>query len=57
MKNFNGYWSTLEFTVPAIKNINLKIKKGDFIGVAGKIGSGKSGLLSCILKETPYYSG
>lgn len=25
MVNFNGYWSTDDFTTPAIKNINLKI--------------------------------
>ena len=29
---------------PALKNINLDIKKGEFIGVIGKNGSGKSTL-------------
>jgi ABC-type Mn2+/Zn2+ transport system ATPase subunit len=38
-------------------NINLTIKNGSFIGVTGKIGTGKSGLLGCILDEIPYYSG
>lgn len=25
MINFNGYWSTTDFAVPALKNINIKI--------------------------------
>lgn len=28
-----------------------------FLGVTGKIGSGKSGILGVILDEIPYYSG
>ncbi len=35
----------------------MKIAKGKFIGITGKIGSGKSGLLGTILDEAPYYSG
>lgn len=57
MINFNGYWSITDFTTPGLKNINLKVEKGKFYGIAGKVGSGKSGLLSCFLKEPPYYSG
>ena len=33
------------------------MKKGDFYGITGKIGSGKSGLLGVILEEIPFYSG
>ena len=33
------------------------MKKGEFCGVAGKIGSGKSGLLGVLLEEIPFYSG
>jgi ABC-type bacteriocin/lantibiotic exporter with double-glycine peptidase domain len=40
-----------------LKNISIHIKKGSFIGVTGKIGSGKSGLLGAMLDELPYYSG
>ncbi len=40
-----------------LHNINLRIKPGSFIGITGKIGSGKSGILGCILGEIPYYSG
>jgi len=55
--NFNGYFSTTEFKEPTLKNINVHFKKGLFYGIAGKVGSGKSAILSAILEEVPYYSG
>ena len=33
------------YEVPALKGINLKIRAGDFIGLAGHTGSGKSTLI------------
>jgi ATP-binding cassette subfamily C (CFTR/MRP) protein 4 len=56
-KNFNGYWSLKNFETPSLKNLNFKIEKGKLYGIVGKVGSGKSGLLSAILEEIPYYSG
>lgn len=56
-KNFDGYWKTNDLTTPSLKNINLKVSQGQFLGVTGKIGSGKSGLLGVVLEEIPYYSG
>lgn len=50
MKNFNAYWKSSDLTTPTLKNINLNIRKGQFIGITGKIGSGKSGLLGVILE-------
>lgn len=44
-------------TKPSLVNLNLRFTKGNFYGVCGKIGSGKSGLLGAILNEIPYYSG
>lgn len=55
-RNFNGYWSR-EPSEPHIKNINLHFRPRGFYGIAGRIGSGKSGILSAILGELPYYSG
>ena len=37
-----------------LKDINLKIKKGEFIGVVGLSGSGKSTLVDCILGLLDY---
>ncbi|XP_072392166.1 ATP-binding cassette sub-family C member 10 [Diabrotica undecimpunctata] len=40
-----------------LKDINLKIKKGEFIGIMGTVGCGKSTLLSSILGELAIESG
>lgn len=53
----NAFWKINELDNPTLKNISIHIKKGSFIGVTGKIGSGKSGLLGAMLDELPYYSG
>ena len=42
---------------PTLKDLNLNIKKGDLVAVVGKIGSGKSSLLSSILGEMVGVSG
>jgi ABC-type proline/glycine betaine transport system ATPase subunit len=38
----------------ALKNIDLRVKKGEFIIVIGKIGSGKSSLLHALLNEMTF---
>lgn len=53
----DGYWKTKDFITPTLHNISLTIKPGHFVGLAGKVGSGKSGLFGAILDELPYYSG
>ncbi|XP_066146983.1 ATP-binding cassette sub-family C member 10 [Euwallacea fornicatus] len=40
-----------------LKNVNLKVKKGEFIGIMGPVGCGKSSILSCILAELSMHSG
>ena len=49
-KNVNFYYET---NAPTLKNINLEIKKGEFIGITGPSGSGKTTLfnLICALYE------
>jgi ABC-type cobalamin/Fe3+-siderophores transport system ATPase subunit len=37
-----------------LKNINLKVKKGEFVCVIGDVGSGKSSLLSAIIGDMLY---
>jgi hypothetical protein len=55
-RDFDGYWKE-DFENPSLKDINLFMRKGVFYGIAGKVGSGKSGLLNAILGELPFYSG
>lgn len=55
MISFIGYW---DIKNPAIlKNLNVTIKKGDFISLVGSVGSGKSSFLCVLLQEMPYYEG
>jgi len=49
-KNVAFNWSNTE-DKSTLKNLNLEVKKGELIAVVGKIGSGKSSLLSAILGE------
>lgn len=57
------YGSKTAYEVQALKNINLQIKDGEFIGIIGHTGSGKSTLiqhLNGLLKGTSgdiYYNG
>jgi zinc transport system ATP-binding protein len=43
--------------VCALSNINMKVKKGDFVGIIGPNGGGKSTLLKAILGLVPIESG
>lgn len=36
---------------PIINSLNLKVKKGELIGIKGLVGSGKSSLFCCLLGE------
>lgn len=40
-----------------LKNINLKIRRGETLGIVGKTGSGKSTLIKQLLKEYPVGDG
>lgn len=43
--------------IPAINNINLEIRKGEFVFIVGSSGSGKSTLIKLMLKEIEPTSG
>ncbi|KAH9298011.1 hypothetical protein KI387_029693, partial [Taxus chinensis] len=49
-------WS-LEDEMSILKNINLNFRPSSLIAVVGKVGSGKSALLSCILGEMQKVTG
>ncbi|MEG0874776.1 MAG: energy-coupling factor transporter ATPase [Clostridiales bacterium] len=40
---------------PALKEISLDVKKGDFVAITGGVASGKSALLHCITGAIPKY--
>ncbi|KAL6008314.1 ATP-binding cassette sub- C member 9 [Asimina triloba] len=42
---------------PTLSGIQLKVKRGMKVAICGTVGSGKSGLISCILGEMPKLSG
>jgi ATP-binding cassette subfamily C (CFTR/MRP) protein 10 len=42
---------------PSLKGINLRIKKGELVGIIGKVGSGKSNLLHSIMAEIDRMDG
>lgn len=49
------YYHTKQGSIPALKNINLKIKSSEICVILGKSGAGKSTLLRCInLLERPH---
>jgi len=41
----------------ALKNLNLTIKKGEFVCIIGDVGSGKSSLLSSIIGDMLHLEG
>ena len=47
-KKFTIY--SLDKHIEASKDININVKKGEFIGITGKSGSGKSTILKCIYR-------
>jgi len=48
LSKINKIYSSEDLSFQALKNINLEVKKGDFIAVIGASGSGKSTLMNII---------
>ncbi|MBS3141043.1 ABC transporter ATP-binding protein [Candidatus Woesearchaeota archaeon] len=48
LKNVSKIYQVGEVEVTALKHINLEIKKGEFIAILGKSGSGKSTMLNSV---------
>ena len=53
----NYYFTYPESQEPALKNITLSLKKGQTLGIVGKTGSGKTTLISQLLRQYPLDSG
>ncbi|NLB32372.1 MAG: cell division ATP-binding protein FtsE [Tissierellia bacterium] len=51
MIEFNNVTKTYKKTFTAVKDIDLKINKGEFIFIVGKSGAGKSTLIKLLLRE------
>lgn len=51
MIEFNNVTKTYKKTFTAVKGIDLKIDKGEFIFIVGKSGAGKSTLIKLLLRE------
>lgn len=54
VENGSFSWGDVE---TVLKNINIKIEKGQLAAVVGTVGSGKSSLLSALLGEMEKISG
>ncbi|CAL5389388.1 unnamed protein product [Camellia sinensis] len=46
-----------ESAIPAVKDMNLEVKRGQTVAVCGPVGAGKSSLLHAIVGEVPKISG
>lgn len=57
INNLNKYYVTGAIYEHILKNINLKIKRGEIIVILGTSGSGKTTLLNVISGLTPFNSG
>ncbi|KAF9005892.1 metal resistance protein YCF1 [Cyathus striatus] len=44
-------------TQPILENINLNVRKGELVGVLGRVGAGKSSLLSAVIGEMTRQEG
>ena len=48
LKNINKSYTTGEFTQHALKNINLRFRKNEFVAILGPSGSGKTTMLNIV---------
>eukprot|EP00002_Diphylleia_rotans_P023662 TRINITY_DN4654_c0_g1_i15.p1 TRINITY_DN4654_c0_g1~~TRINITY_DN4654_c0_g1_i15.p1 ORF type:complete len:1232 (+),score=276.19 TRINITY_DN4654_c0_g1_i15:43-3738(+) len=42
---------------PTLRNINLEVRKGEFVMIVGTVGSGKSSLIASLIQEIPQVKG
>ncbi|XP_043864283.1 ATP-binding cassette sub-family C member 4 isoform X2 [Drosophila mojavensis] len=56
LNNINASWDK-EKRQHTLRNVNLRIKKGQLCAIIGSVGSGKSSLLQLLLRELPIIDG
>ncbi|CAG8721759.1 10889_t:CDS:2, partial [Dentiscutata heterogama] len=56
VKNGTFKWS-IKSPTPTLSDINFSVKKGELVAIVGKVGAGKSSLLSALLGEMEKISG
>lgn len=49
-ENGEFYWNK-DAPQPTLEDINLSVRKGELVGVLGRVGAGKTSLLSAIIGE------
>ena len=49
VKNLSVYFETPDKRVNILRNVNMKVKKGEVVGIVGESGSGKSTLAQAII--------
>lgn len=56
LQNVCCYWTSTS-DHPALQDLTLRVPRGQLLGIAGSVGSGKTSLLMNILGELPAFSG
>ena len=51
----NLSWAYSGYKTPILKNINLKVNKGEFLGVMGNVGSGRTSFCTSLLGLIPHF--
>lgn len=57
LRNIGMKYQSLNGEIPALENVNLKVRQGEFVSIVGPSGCGKSTLLSIISGLLPPTSG
>lgn len=57
VKNLFKSYAAGKIQYPVLKDVNFKIRKGEFVAVMGPSGSGKTTLLNCISRYIPFEKG
>ena len=57
LKNVNKFYNDNNIVTQGLRNINLKLNKGEFVAITGDSGSGKSTLLNVISSIDTYDDG